>query len=110
MCVNNTTNIYFSASPKFGQAPLGVQFYATIGNQYSVDFGDGQIESLTSPCSGTANAHRPEGRADGACPPPGAYHIYAAPGTYLATLNLITKCPRGASCNTPVGTVTITVT
>jgi PKD repeat protein len=103
MCIPDISPT-FSASPTSGRAPLGVQFYATIGNQYSIDFGDGQTGSLTSPCNGAANAPK------GACPPPGAYHTYAGPGTYSATLRLMTSCPQEASCNLPVGTVTIAVT
>ena len=103
MCIQDSSPT-FTASPKSGQAPLGVQFYATIGNQYSIDFGDGQTGSLTSPCMGTANAPK------GACPPPGAYHTYAGPGTYSATLRLLTSCPQKTACDLPVGTVTITVT
>lgn len=104
-----SVSIYFSASPTHGQAPLGVQFYATIGNQYSIDFGDGQTGSLTSPCNGTPNAHWPDAHAEGACPPPGAYHTYTTQGTYRATLRL-TNCRQEASCATPTDyTVTITV-
>jgi hypothetical protein len=105
-----SVSIYFSASPTHGQAPLGVQFYATIGDQYSIDFGDGQTGSLTSTCNGTPNAHRPDARAEGACPPPGAYHTYTTQGTYRATLRLITNCRQEASCATSADyTVTITV-
>jgi PKD repeat protein len=103
MCIRDSSPT-FAASPTSGQAPLGVQFYATIGNQYSIDFGDGQTGSLTSPCIGTGNAPK------GACPPPGAYHTYTGPGTYSATLRLMTSCPQEESCNLPAGTVTITVT
>ncbi len=105
-----TTSIYFSASPEIGQAPLGVQFYATIGNQYSIDFGDGNTGFLRSPCDEAAAAHRPDGAGEGVCPPPGVYHTYAAPGRYRAILSLVTTCPQGPSCATPVGTVTIIVT
>lgn len=109
MCVNDTADISFSASPTSGYAPLGVQFYATIGNQYSIDFGDGQTGTLISPC-GSEKSRPPVGRSDSVCPPPGAHHTYAIPGKYLATLRLVTSCPEGALCDKPAPVVVVTIT
>jgi PKD repeat protein len=98
--------IYFSAAPTSGQAPLGVQFYATGGHRYAIDFGDGETGLLTSPCdrAGTAGGST--------CPPPGAYHTYRSGGSYTAELRWLTTSLPDASPNppSPAARVTITVT
>jgi hypothetical protein len=90
----------FSASPKFGEAPLKVDFYSklTEPNRYTVDFGDGSrskfgecLQSSPAQCSLT--------------------HIYAKEGTYIALL-IQDACPDGVQCiwaGKTVGKATIVV-
>ncbi|HVU79896.1 MAG TPA: hypothetical protein VHD37_00870 [Candidatus Paceibacterota bacterium] len=90
----------FSASPKFGEAPLKVDFYAKLmePNRYTVDYGDGSrskfgecLQSSPAQCSLT--------------------HAYVKAGTYEALL-IQDACPDGVQCiwaGKTVGKATIVV-
>ncbi|HVV15161.1 MAG TPA: hypothetical protein VHD55_02050 [Candidatus Paceibacterota bacterium] len=90
----------FSASPKWGDAPLKVDFYSKLmePNRYTVDFGDGSrskygecLQSSPAQCSLT--------------------HTYAKAGTYTALL-IQDACPDNVQCiwaGKTVGKATIVV-
>jgi len=95
--------VVFRAAPSSGAAPLGVQFYATGGRRYAIDFGDGETGVLTSPCVGAAPGST--------CPPPGVYHTYRSAGSYTAILRPLAICGADAPCvpPSPLANAVITV-
>jgi hypothetical protein len=99
--VSSNGSMSFTASPTSGSAPLSVTFSASgVPSGASVNFGDGTIEQTDSLFgNGTTNSAGYCGAGpDFFCYMP---HIYASPGTYIATL----RNYSGAV----VGTQTVTV-
>ncbi|WP_430648616.1 PKD domain-containing protein [Bradyrhizobium manausense] len=84
----------FATAPTSGPAPLTVEFsyHADFDRYYSIDFGDGQSNSI-SVCG------RPTGSYRGGYCSFTATHTYSSPGIYTA--RLIESCVRNTLCKAP---------